>query len=357
MKILIDIGHPAHVHYFRNFIKLMEKKGHQFLITAREKEFTHYLLKKHGIEYVSRGKGSKSTIGKIFYLLKGDYTLFKYGFKFKPDLLLSFGSSYAAQASKLLGVPHIAFDDTEHAKFEHMMYVPFTKCIITPDSFKKSFGNKHIRFTGTMDIAYLHPEYFKPDIQYLEELQLKNKTYFLLRFVNWGASHDIGQTGFSDKGKRELINYLSQLGQVIISSEGNLPDEFSKYLYKGDPYQIHTILQYAHLFVSESGSMATEAAILGTPSVMVNSSAKYFGVFEYISKFGNLFYFDDENHAIEKINSLLNTDNLRENSAINAQKYISQSINLTDFMVWFVENYPKSFDVMKNNPDYQNNFN
>jgi len=27
MKILIDIGHPAHVHYFRNFIKMMESNG------------------------------------------------------------------------------------------------------------------------------------------------------------------------------------------------------------------------------------------------------------------------------------------------------------------------------------------
>jgi predicted glycosyltransferase len=26
MRILIDINHPAHVHYFRNFIKIMVKK-------------------------------------------------------------------------------------------------------------------------------------------------------------------------------------------------------------------------------------------------------------------------------------------------------------------------------------------
>ena len=38
MKILIDINHPAHVHYFKNFIKIMEKKGHEFLIISRNKE-------------------------------------------------------------------------------------------------------------------------------------------------------------------------------------------------------------------------------------------------------------------------------------------------------------------------------
>jgi predicted glycosyltransferase len=236
------------------------------------------------------------------------------------------------------------------------MYVPFTKCIITPDSFRKDFGEKHIKFAGSMDIAYLHPKYYKPNIKYLEELKLTDEKYFLLRFVNWGASHDLGQSGFSEEGKIKLIKFLAEQGEVIISSEGNLPDKLRKYLYRGDPYHIHTVLKYASMFISESGSMATEAAVLGTPSVMVNSSAKYFGVFEYISNFGNLFYFDNENRAIEKIESLLIKNNLRETSIRNAQEYVNRTINLTDFMVWFIENYPQSFGVMKKNPDYQYNF-
>ena len=38
LKIFVDIGHPAHVHYFRNFIKLMQDKGHEFFVSARDKE-------------------------------------------------------------------------------------------------------------------------------------------------------------------------------------------------------------------------------------------------------------------------------------------------------------------------------
>lgn len=356
MRIFIDIGHPAHVHYFRNFIKKMESKGHKFLISARDKEVTHSLLNHYQIKYFSRGKGRKSLFRKLFYLIKTNFKLFKSVKKFEADLSISFSSAYAAHVSKILGIPHIAFDDTEHARLEHLMYAPFTKCILTPESFKKDFGDKHIRFAGSMDMAYLHPKYYESNIQFLEELQLKGKSYFLLRFVSWGASHDIGQSGFSVEGKGKIIKLLVQHGEVIISSEDNLPEEFRKYLYKGDPYRMHTVIQYASLFISESGSMATEAAVSGTPSIMVNSSAKYFGVFEYISKFGNLFYFDDENQAIEKTEHLLNTANLREISIQNAQEYIKQTINLTDFMVWFIENYPQSFEIMKNNPDYQFNF-
>jgi len=356
MRILIDIGHPAHVHYFRNFIKIMEGKGHEFFVSARDKEVTHSLLNHYQIVFTCRGKGKKGLFGKLFYLIKADYLLYQLAKKFRPDLFLSFGSSYAAHVSKLLGKPHIAFDDTEHAKLEHLLYVPFTNCVLTPDSFKKDFGEKHIKFTGSMDMAYLHPNYYRSNIQYFEELKLKNKTYFFLRFVSWGAAHDLGQSGFSDEGKKKLVKLLSQYGDVLISAEANLPNEFQKYLYKGKPFQMHTMLENAKMFISESGSMATEAAILGTPSIMVNTSAKYFGVFEYIRKFGNLYYFDNEIQALEKIKLLLADKNLIESSIRNARVYIRNTINLTDFMVWFIENYPSSVSLMKQNPDYQNNF-
>lgn len=356
MRIFITIGHPAHVHYFRNFIKIMEGRGHKFFVAARDKEMTHSLLNHYQIKYASKGYSSKGLFGKIFYLLKTNSLLFKLAKKFKPDLFLSFGSPYAAQISKILKRPHIAFDDTEHAHLEHLLYVPFSECILTPNSFKKNFGEKHIRFDGSMDIAYLHPKYYESNIKYLEELKLIGKTYFFLRFIKWGATHDIGQSGFSEQGKAEIIKLLAKYGEVIISSEDDLPSEFRKYVYKGDPFKVHTIIQYSSLFIGESGSMATEAAVLGTPSIMVNTSAKYFGIFDHISKFGNLFYYDSEIPAIEKIKNLLSNKDFKNNSMQNAQEYVRQCINLTDFMVWFIENYPNSFDIMKKNPNYQDNF-
>ena len=35
MRVLIDILHPAHVHFFRNFHNEMEARGHELYITAR----------------------------------------------------------------------------------------------------------------------------------------------------------------------------------------------------------------------------------------------------------------------------------------------------------------------------------
>ncbi len=90
MKIFIDIGHPAHVHYFRNFVRIMQEKGHQFLITARDKDVSHSLLKNYGIPFVNRGKGENNLISKMVYMIKADGFLFRLARQFKPDFFMSF---------------------------------------------------------------------------------------------------------------------------------------------------------------------------------------------------------------------------------------------------------------------------
>jgi len=73
MKILLDIGHPAHVHYFKNFIKIMEDKGHQFLITSRNKEIEHHLLKQYKIAFKSRGCRITRTLDLTAHTLRDTY--------------------------------------------------------------------------------------------------------------------------------------------------------------------------------------------------------------------------------------------------------------------------------------------
>lgn len=35
---------------------------------------------------------------------------------------------------------------------------------------------------------------------------------------------------------------------------------------------------------------------------------------------------------------------------------LQDKIDVTAFMVWFIENYPKSVEIIKDNPKYQYNF-
>ncbi len=356
MKILIDIGHPAHVHYFRNFISIMKREGHTFCVVARDREGIHSLLEYYKIDYCSRGKGNTGAIGKFLYVFKGDSFVYKQAKKFHPDIFLSFGSVYAAHAAKLLGKPHIAFDDTEHSNLERLMYMPFTDVILTPKCFYKRLGSKQIFFDGYMELCYLNPKYFKHEKTGREYLNLsRDEKYIVIRFISWAANHDRGQMGLKLNIKYELINLLKEKYKIFISSEGKLPDNLEDYNLKIQPSEFHNVLADATLYIGEGATTASECSILGIPNVYVNSLAVGY-LNEQSEKYNISYHLKDDTNVINKVSELLSQPDIETKFKGKRNKILKDKIDVTGFMVWFVENYPESKTIMKKNPEYQYNF-
>ena len=163
MKILIDIGHPGHVHFFRNFIKSAEKNGYEFKIVARERECVLDLLKYYKILFVKR-KGYKGLLGKIKGLFTINYKLYRIAKKFKPDVFMGVSSPYAAHIAWFLRKKSFIFTDTEHAKEQHKIFMPFCTKVIVPSCFTGKFSKKkEIRYNSYHEFAYLRSNYFKPN--------------------------------------------------------------------------------------------------------------------------------------------------------------------------------------------------
>ena len=356
MKILIDIGHPAHVHYFKNFIKIMEQKGHEFLIIAKNRNITYDLLNYYTIPFVKRKDYPSSLIGKLLNIPLTDLYVIKLARKFKPNILLGFSGTHIAHAGKLLRIPSVVIDDTDHATLAHLSYKSFATHILTPSSFSKDFGLKHIRFDGFTDLFYLHPSVFKVAKNIRELLQIsKGEKFVVFRFVSFRASHDVGHSGMSDDDKIKLINLFNDKRfKVFISSEGALPDNLKKYSLQLPPEYIHSALFEADMFIGESGTMATEAAILGTPSVLINSLDA--GVFKELVACGLLYHIKTMDAIVEIVKDFDLGEDLKEKHIINRDRLLSEKIDLTKFLIWFIENYPESASTMKKNPDYQNKF-
>ncbi|GGX04172.1 DUF354 domain-containing protein [Aquimarina muelleri] len=355
MRILIDIGHPGHVHLFKNFAKEMQKRGHEFLFTCRQKEFEIELLKAEGFDYVSFGKKYNTTLGKIWGLFKFDVLEFLQGLRFKPDIFMSHGSPYAAHASAILRKPHISMEDSGNWE-QIKIYLPFTEVVLTPSVLYEDMGPKQIRYNGYHELAYLHPNHFQINSttpHSFLNLQ-KDEKYVLLRFVSWNASHDKGQNGLSADEKEKLVNYLDSKYTVFISSENKLPEKFQKFQIKIAPENMHLVLSGAHLFVGEGATMASESGVLGTPSIYVNSLKRAYN--EDQEKYGLVFNFQDGNGVLDKIKELEKIPNLHQNFQKRLQKLLTDKIDVTSFMVWFVENFPESQIELKNNPNYQLNF-
>lgn len=359
MRILIDIGHPAHVHLFRLFANEMEEKGHDVLFTCRDKEFEIYLLRHNGLNYRSFGRKYKSMLGKILGLFKFDVKMLFAVLKYKPNILLSHGSMYAAHAAFLTGRKHIAFEDTYN--FEQIrLYKPFTKYILTADYEHPLKSEKVIKYAGYHELAYLHPNRFKPDIKVLEELGLSTgEKYTIIRFVSWTASHDRGHSGISLENKYKAVKEFEMQGRVFISSEGDLPKELEEYRLKISAHRIHDAIAYSSLLFGESSTMSEEAAMLGVPSVyLFNNSTLYTKHLEkdYRLMFNYSESEEDQTKAIDKAIELLQNEYTKEEWAAKTSKMLSEKIDVTAFMVWFVEGYPESAKIMKENPEYQYRF-
>lgn len=358
MNILIDIGHPAHVHLFKNFARQMDKKGHRILFTTRDKEITIQLLESYKFKFISIGRHYKSKIGKIWGLIKFDLLLLKNAIMFKPDVFLSHGSIYAAHVSFLLKKSHIALEDTGNDE-QVRLYKPFTKIILTSDFFHKNYGNKQVKYKGYHELAYLHPNYFIPDPSVLNILEVKeDEKFVILRFVSLSASHEIRQKGLSLDMKKKLIKELSKSAKIFISSESNLPDELKQYKIKIPPEKMHDALYYANLYIGDSPTMAEESAILGTPSICVSSWAGDTGVIINLQKYDLLYCFRPgcKKEVIEKGLDLLKNKNIKKNWGKKRQKMLSEKIDVTAFIVWFVENYPGCVKIVKENPEFQERF-
>jgi uncharacterized protein len=359
LKILIDIGHPAHVHIFRNLAKELEKNGNEVLFTCRVRESSKELLRAYSFHYISFGPPFKNRIGKLwglaFFNIKMLHTLLK----FKPSITLGHGSMYAAQMSWLLGIPHISVEDTGNMEQIHL-YRPFAKSILVPVSFHKNLGSKQLMYAGNHELAYLHPNRFSPDKSVLTELNiLPGESFTIVRFVAWNASHDIGHQGISLQNKLKAINEFSKYAKVFISSEKALPPELESFRLKTSPERIHDVIAFASLLYGESATMASEAAMLGVPGIFVNDTYICY-TREEEEKYGLVFNYSeseqDQEISIAKGIELLSREVIKEEWQQKRKKMLEDKIDVTSFLVWFVENWPESMKIMKKNPDYQNNF-
>jgi len=347
LKLLVSIGHPAHVHVFKHLIWNMKNRGHEIKIVARNKDVSKKLLDVYGFDYTLISDAQSGTCRLAIEMMVRVKRLLPIVWNFNPDIVLSLLDPSVAVVTKIMRKTYISLHDTEHAKLVNIT-VPFTDVIFTPSCFKRDLGKKQIRYNGYHEIAYLHPNYFTPNPAVLDEMGLrKDDKFIILRFVSWGASHDVGQHGIQNK--KALVKELEKYGRVLITSEGLLDKELEKYMIKVSPEKIHDLLYYAALYLGEGATMATESAILGTPSIYVSSLVGNMGNFvELEQKYGLIFNYNDSNGTINKAIELMQKPDLKNEWKNKREALLKDKIDVTAFMVDFIEKYPEnSNDILK----------
>jgi len=363
MKILFYLGHPAHFHLFRPVIETLKKNNHSIKILIKKKDILEDLLRIYNWEYVNiLPKGRKDNFLSISLgLIKRDMALNNFIKNFKPDLMLG-TSPEIAHIGRLKNIASIVVneDDYKAVYLFSILSYPFATHLMVPNSCDVGrWKNKNISYNGYHELTYLHPNYFIPDKEKIRNLLKDTERFFIIRFAKLTAHHDVGKSGIDKSIAKNIINILQPHGKIYITSERELEQEFEKYRININPIDMHHALYYADMYIGDSQTMTAEAAVLGTPAIRFNDFVGKLGYLEELEyKYELTFGFKttESKKMYDKITNLLTISNLQEEWQKRRQKMLKDKINVTDFMVWFIENYPKSVQIMKKNPDHQYTF-
>jgi hypothetical protein len=349
MRLLVDIAHPAHVHFFKNFMKGMAAKGHEIRITARDKEVTLSLLEAYGFSYINRGSIQRQVWKKALDMVRIDARLLRIARDFRPDFLLGFHNPYIAHVGALLRKPSLIFTDTEGVRIASLLTYPFASAICTPSCFREKINpKKHVTFQGYKELAYLHPSVFTPRAEDLGEIGLaRSDPFIILRFISWAAIHDTTLRGIRGGTEMEFVRSLEDFGRVLITSERPLPGDLERYRVRISPEKIHSLLSFARLYIGEGGTMTTEAAVLGTPAIHIEATSSGLASGELSGNFLELrdlydllYFFPDQESALQKALAILRNGNSKAEWQKKREKLLSDKIDVTSWMIRFVEGFP-----------------
>lgn len=337
MKVLFDISHPAHVHLFKHAIEALEEAGDDVFVISREKDVTIALLDSYGIDHVPLSRMGIRKFSLLSEWMAREIRTIQTVRKFSPDVVLCVMSPPSVHAGWLVGCPVIVFNDSEPVKLVSSITLPFVDQICTPADFNDDLGEKQRTYEGYHELAYLHPNRFHPDPASLQKYGVEpTAPYTVVRFISWGAHHDVGKRGFSIDAKRKLISVLADYGEIYISSERPLREEFETYRLPIPPERMHDLLYYADLYVGDSQTMATEAAVLGTPSVRSNTFAGDDDMSNFIElerEYDLLYSRSDADKTIEIVRKLLAEPHLQDQWTAKREQLIEEKIDVTNYIL------------------------
>ncbi len=332
---MIDILHPAHVHFFRCLCAEMTSRGHDVLVTSRQKDCTTELLDEFDIPHRCLSRSAQTRGGQAFELMWRTSKFVGEARRFKPHALTGIMGPTIALAGKVLKCPSFVFYDTEFARATNRFVYPMATHVIHPNCYQDAPRKNEIRYAGLHELAYLHPNRFEPSRESVRRVGIDpDQPYIVLRFVGFWASHDGGERGLCAKQKHELVQRLECFARVVITSESDIPDELADRVYSGPKSELHHVLTFAALYYGESATMASESAVLGTPAVYIATSGR--GYLDELTRHGLLRQFTDdqfEQSVVAAESILRNPATAHVETRRKRDVMLSQMIDVTEFMV------------------------
>lgn len=265
-RYLIDIGHPAHVNFFKYVIHQLSLSDDVY-ISYLDRGSLSAIVKRefgqHKLFCVGKHLGTKYSIIVHANIVKFINIVFII-LRWKIDIGIN-GGVPGGLALRLFGRKYIQFDDD----YERITIVRLEKLLAHELCFPSYISERSnvSTFNALKEWAYLSPQYFKPTASELVKLGLVQKEYIFIREVSTGSYNYFEQKSAL---MSELSKKLTEKYKVVLSLEDKSLSSFypESWIILSEPVDdIHSLMYYSKYVISTGDSMAREGAMLGVPSI------------------------------------------------------------------------------------------
>jgi len=258
------------------------KRNHRVLCTTRKYAEVTNLAKIRKIKLISIGKhGGSEKSSKLVSSLSRMSSLSLLITKFSPDITVSFCSPEAARISYGLGIYHIAFSDSPHAKAVMKLSIPFVQKLLTPWIIPKreftQFGinsNDIIQYKAIDAASIINRKTAKIKLPF----NVKRKT-ILVRVEEEQAAY-LSRNSKVSQIIQEITKKFEDLNIVVLARYPSQINRLRKTF--GTKIKIlkmsidgKTLLNNTDVFVGSGGTMTAESALLGVPTISYNAVPNY----------------------------------------------------------------------------------
>jgi len=335
LRVLFELTHPAHVHLFRHAVRELVDEGATVGVTSREKDVTTDLLDAYGLPHTvlsRRGEGRGSLLREWGVRAQ---RLLRAARRFDPDVIVSRLNPASPHVATLVGARSVVFHDTELAGALARVSLPFADVVCTPERFERRYGDRQVSYPGYHELAYLHPARFEPDPDRLRRAGVDpEEPYAVVRLVSNTAHHDVGTEGLSTDVGEAVVERLAERGAVHVTSERPLDPALERYRTTVPAEAIHDLLAYADLFVGDSATMATEAGVLGTPSLRYSPHEGTMSNFDELEhEYGLVTTVRDADRLPGAVSDLLDRPALAATWERRRDRLLADKVDVTDVIV------------------------
>ncbi len=264
MRVWYDACTGKHVRYGVAIARRLKEMGHEVVLTTRRHPDTIPLAKLLNEKFIVVGKyNPKSLLSRLKEGVRRQLLFCKIFGENVPDVAISHGSVDQIRVAFGLKIPTITTLDTPYADAVHRLTLPLTDYIVVSRAIPEKALQRYnvegriIRFDGVDEVAWIKG--FKPLVKYDF-----GKPLIVVREVEERAVYVKRKFSSADLAKK-----LMRLGNVVF-----LP-RYRRRIIKGliIPKRFvdsASLVAQADLFVGVGGTITREAALQGTPAIVID---------------------------------------------------------------------------------------